>query len=54
MNKDNKEQDKKSEEIVETVEGQEDCISVMSPEMARNYEENDPCNDGTKTKREKK
>lgn len=52
MNKDNKEQDK-SKEIIETGNGQEDCSTVLSPEMARNYEENEPCNDGTETKREK-
>ena len=51
ISKNDKDHKKKNEE-----KGKEqgDCISVLSPEMARNYEENEPCNDGTKSKREKK
>lgn len=55
MNKDiNKEHNKTDRNDEHTGKGLEDCTSVMNPEMARNYEENEPCNDGTKTKREKK
>jgi len=28
-----------------------DCDSVMYPEMVRNYEDNEPCNDGTKSRK---
>lgn len=50
MNKESAKEHKKHKKDED--EGLEDCISVMHPEMARNYEEDDPCNDGTKTKGE--
>jgi hypothetical protein len=39
---DDKTLEKKVEPVTET-----DCVSVMNPEMVRNYEDDEPCNDGT-------
>ena len=46
MNKDDKTNDKSEVKS----EDQEECSSVMNAEMARNYEEDEPCNDGTKAR----
>ena len=51
MKIENKSPDKSNVDKVKTEDNLEDCTSVMNPEMARNYEENEPCNDGTKTKK---
>ena len=43
----------KKDEKVKKSKDLEDCVSAMNPEMARNYEDNEPCNDGT-IKKDKK
>ncbi|MBN2737198.1 MAG: hypothetical protein JXR70_09475 [Spirochaetales bacterium] len=42
----NTNKDKKEKKELDPLKEQ-DCTSIENPEMARNYEEEEPCNDGT-------
>lgn len=46
MSEDNTKNDKGDKEKLNHIKDQE-CNNIENPEMARNYEEEQPCNDGT-------